>query len=180
MKNNKTRGQMFSGEFLLALVTFMAAFIIAMSMWSTTMRETMESENVKVMENTAVDAAENLIRTPGVPANWTVEEVLSVGLANSSRVLSERKVADFVYYMSDSNGSLCSGGSNYECNQYRLGMEGYNFYFNMTYMNGSTVQARNVSAYTGRLPLNETHVVTVTRSVIFNDEISRIYFTVWE
>lgn len=177
---NKMRGQMFSGEFLLALVTFMAAFIVAMSMWSTTLRETMESENVRMMENSAVDAAENLIRTPGVPANWTVEEVASIGLANRSRVLLERKVADFVYYMSDTNSSLCSGGSNYECNQYRLGMGGYNFYFNMTYMNGSTVAAQNVSAYTGRRPVNETDVVTVTRSAIYNDEISRIYFMVWK
>ncbi len=175
-------GQVFSGEFLLGFMLFMAALVIMLNLWDVSTSDVLTLENRRAMAEYSVEAAEKLVRTPGIPADWGVWNVTSLGLANESRVLMEHKLLSFKELMSDENTTLCSlpGSTNYDCNAYVMGIGGYDFYFNLTYLNDSTVTYNNVSYYTGRPPVNESERITVVRAALFNNELARIYFTVWE
>ncbi len=172
---------MFSGEFILSFLMFMTAFALLLGLWGASTRDIFQAESARTMEDLGTDAAEALVRTPGVPGNWTASDVSSLGLANDSRVLSERKVLEFMLYMNDSDDSLCpvAGATNYDCNLHMLGIGGYDAYFNVSSLDGSTLVLNGTEAYAGRRPQNQTDEVTVMRTVLLNDEITRLYVTVW-
>lgn len=175
------RAQIFSGEFIISFLVFITAFSLLIGLWGTSTRDIFAAESSRTMEDLGTDAAEALVRTPGVPENWTATDVTSLGLANGSRTLSERKVKEFMLYMNDSDDSLCpvAGATNYDCNLYMLGIGGYDAYFNLSYLDGSTAVVNGTKAYAGRKPQNQTDEVTIMRTVILNDEIARLYVTVW-
>jgi hypothetical protein len=174
-----SRGQLFSGEFLMSLVLFMAALIMVLGLWSNSTAEILRAEGMRTMEDMGVDASEALMRTPGIPSDWGVQNVTSLGLANESRVLLPAKVKAFSHYLSDNQSDLCVDGKNYECNLHMLGIGGYDMYFNLTYLNGSTVVIDGVPSYAGRRPVNDTEKMTVVRTALLNGEITRAYLTVW-
>jgi hypothetical protein len=172
-------GQVFSGEFILAFMAFMAALILLLNLWGTSTREVLNAESQATLEDYGVEAAEKLVRTPGTPLNWTSDDVLSIGLANESRRLMASKVLNFTHLMSDADTDLCGPESNYECNLYLLGIGGYNFHFNLTYLNKTQLVLDGMPAVTGRLPTAEQEEITVVRTALLNGEIVRMYFTVW-
>ncbi|MFH1054738.1 MAG: hypothetical protein V1744_01455 [Candidatus Altiarchaeota archaeon] len=178
-KTGEPRGQMFSGELLIALVVALAAIILILGLWSSSTREVLETEGFKDMEEAGVDAAEELVRTPGIPSDWGVENVTSLGLANESRILMPHKIRSFIEYMSNDVSTLCSGGMNYECNLHMLGMGGYQFWFNLTYMNGSTVNAEGTPAWTGVRPGSGNNTITIVRTAILEGKVTKMYLTVW-
>jgi hypothetical protein len=173
------KAQMFSGELLAGFLLFLAAVILILSIWNTTTREVLTTENDAAMEEMGSDMAEKLLRTPGNPENWVIANVTSLGLSNQSRVLMRDKVLAFVNMTKDDQYDLCNGERNYECNIHRLGIGGYNFYFNMTDLNGSAVEINNAQIISGRAPENETRSVTIERTGILDDKIVRIYITMW-
>jgi hypothetical protein len=173
------RGQLFSGEFLVSFLMFMAAFTLLMGMWDTSTKDLFTEESTNTMEEMTVGALENIVRTPGVPSDWGAENVTSIGLANDSRVLMPDKVKALAHYMADNASDLCTGGTNYECNTHMLGIVGYQFHLNLTYLNGTTVIVNGTLAAAGRNPVNETNKLTVQRTAILNGEITRVYLTVW-
>jgi hypothetical protein len=173
-------GQVFSGEFILAFLMFMASLIIIFGLWGNFTRDIIHGESMKSMEETAVDASEQLVRTPGSPPDWGRGNVTSIGLANESRILLPSKVKSFVRYMSTSAADPPCTQSNYECNIYMLGMGDYDVFFNISYLNGTTVTLDGTPVYAGKPSVNETNKITVVRTAILNDEISRVYLTVWK
>ena len=176
---SKSRGQVFSGEFIIGFLLFMACLALLLSLWDSSTRDILVAENLRSLEDHAVDAAEQLVRTPGFPAEWTVGNVTSVGLANESRVLSGRKLKEFVRYIRDNESNLCGSGSNYECNMHMLGVGGYYVYFNISYFNGSTASVDGMNIFSGRRPVNDTQRITVVRTALLNDEMTRVYLTLW-
>jgi hypothetical protein len=172
-------GQVFSGEFIVGFMLFMTALIVLLNLWSTTTREVLATESQATLEEYGVEAAEKLVRTPGTPLDWTIGDVESLGLANESRMLMPTKVLNFTHLMSDNKTDLCGPETNYDCNLYMLGLRGYNFYLNITYLNKTTVEMDGVSAHTGRLPVGEKDKITVLRTALLQDAITRVYLTVW-
>jgi len=175
---NRRKGQGFSTEFLLAYLIFSLVLILAFYLWNTTTADIIESKNRYEIEDKAVDLAEKLLRTRGIPANWSLADVESIGLADDSRILNPEKILAFIILMNSSN-------SNYENNKWLLGIGKYDFYFNMTDINGTTMiingtLLNDTLCATGKLPVNETSMITVPRVGILEDEIVKIRITVWE
>jgi len=177
----KDRGQVFSGELLIAYVVFTLVLIIVVYLWGNTVKDILESEDTYELEKRAVDVSEKLIRTSGSPETWNRTNVYSVGLVNDSRHLNEDKMLDFVYLMSPTEyENSCGGGiSNYECNKHLTGVGVYNFYFIMEYLNDSTVSINGQSCTTGKQPENEKNKVTMTRTGLLNTTIVRTKTVVW-
>jgi hypothetical protein len=173
-------GQVFSGEFILAFLMFMMALIIIFTIWGNSTREVMGGESMHGMEEMAVDAAEQLVRTPGSPSDWGPQNVTSLGLANESRILLPSKVLMFIRYINDSVTDPPCTQSNYECNLHMLGIGGYDVFFNVSYLNGTTVKIDDNNIMSGKYPVNDTEKITVVRTALLNDEVSRIYLTVWK
>ncbi len=172
-------GQMFSGEFLIAFMIFLIAVILMISIWSNQTSDILLVEKRINLEESGVEASEKLLRTGGEPFFWNSSNVSSFGLANESRELMVDKILSFVELTRDNLTGHCSGGSNYECNLYLLGMGGNQFLFNLTDLGGATLNLANVSAVSGRPPENVTESVTITRTAILDGDIVRLYFTVW-
>jgi hypothetical protein len=180
MKAPHRHGQVFSGEFVMAFLLFMVSFALMSNLWGTSMAGILEAENTNVMEEMAVNAAEQLIRTPGTPPGWSFDNVTAVGLANESRVLVPEKIANFTRFLGEGEDGLCGAGyKNYDCNLHMLGVGGYDVLFNISHLNGSTVRIGTVPSSVGRPPMGENHKLTVVRTAILTDETVRIYLTIW-
>ena len=175
----KSKSQLFSGEFLVSYLIFTTALVIVLYMWDSNLSEINAAERQQDMSDLGVKATEQLLRTPGSPRNWTADNFTVLGLANESRVLQRDKIAGFVFIMSATNNSLCLNATNYECNRYLLGLGRYDFAFNLTYMNDTTVRINNTLSFAGKYAVNETRRITVVRTAILDDNLVKLYFTVW-
>ncbi len=167
------RAQIFSAEFLLAYFIFSLALITAFYLWNSINSDILASERIYEIEEISVDTAEKLVNTAGLPYNWnSAGEILSIGLANESRILDQGKILKFKEIMNSSN-------SNYEDNKYILGIGRYDFYLNITDINETGISIGNQSLSAGKIPINETYKITTIRTAILNNEIVRIKLTVW-
>ncbi|MFH0860477.1 MAG: hypothetical protein V1921_04700 [Candidatus Altiarchaeota archaeon] len=177
----KTRSQLFGGEFFFAFFIFMMILTIIFFMWSYTLREIRKSNDFVDMQETAVNIGEQLLRTPGNPENWTAANAISVGLSNESRNLVGDKILRFIDMMDQSKyDNSCAGNiSNYYCSKYLLGVGKYDFHFQMTYLNGTVFQVYGRDAITGMEAVNETNIITVQRSALYESQIVRIVLTLW-
>ncbi len=174
------RAQMFSGDFLLGFVLFFAAFTLILGLWGTTTREILSSENYLAMEDAGSDAIEKLVRTEGSPADWGETSASSIGLANQSRILNSNKVVSFTRMMRDDETGDCGGGyTKYECNGHLLGLGGYAFRLNMSYINGTTLSLNGTGIVTGRAPIGDSYSLTLDRTALLGGEIVKVYLTVW-
>lgn len=167
----KKRAQVFSGEFLLAYFVFSLALITSIYLWNSINSDIVESEQLYDMEEIAVNSAEKLVNTRGLPDNWSSgEAILSIGLVNESRFLDQGKILKFVEIMNDSN---------YEDNKYLIGAGKYDFYFAITDTNGSIIRIGDQNISTGRFPVNWTGLTPV-RNAIFNNTIVQVRLIVWK
>ncbi len=176
------RAQVFSGEFLLAYFIFMVVLILCVLLWYNTTRDLTEAESYRIMEERSVDAAEQLVKTSGIPGNWNTSNIESVGLVNESRILSSEKIVGFVTLFDNSQyDGLCNdiSLSNYMCNRYLLGLGGYDFYYLITNLNGSNLTIGGVFPATGKAPQNQTRLLSVTRNALLDGEIVKTALTVW-
>jgi hypothetical protein len=138
-------------------------------MWTTTTLQINQSELVYTMDESATNAAEKLVRTGGLPRNWSkldVDNISAIGLVNESRVIDSGKLARFLRMMSNStvpsaydnpcnDGSVSPPPTNYECNKHFLGLGKYDFHFNLTYLNLSYLNLKDVHINdTGLAPLD--------------------------
>jgi len=175
MKLNK-KGQSFSLEGILSYVIFLAIFAVILFLWSSVTTTIIESEETYKVKELSDNIVESLIRNPGIPRNWTPANVEVIGLAKEPRILDENKVLSFVGMMNYSSG-------NYTINKHKLnlGRRGYNFefFFKITNTTGNVITLNNRSLVCGLEPRNATLIHTVIRTAILNDEIVKIYFTLW-
>ena len=178
----RKKGQMSSGEIVLAYFIFFIALTAAVTLWMDSSNRIQGTNRFTDFENTASDAAEKLIRTKGIPENWTEEDVSTIGLANEPMTLDNGKLIAFVKLMNDTEPSTkpgCSGISNYECNKELIGIGAYNFNFTILNLDGSPVQINNVTIVAGRNPVDVTDQLTLTRPVIVNNNVTKMVITFW-
>jgi len=165
------KGQLFSGEFLLAYVIFAVVLTMVLLLWTNTTGNINAAEEMYDMERLAVDVSEKLMKTPGFPEDWTTADVMSVGLVNDSGDMDPEKVMGFV--------ALMGNETNYEDNKHLLGIRLYEFYFYLENLSGSVVSVNGTPCVTGKSPVNETGRFTMKRAGVFNNTVVRSVLTVW-
>ncbi|MCK4491884.1 MAG: hypothetical protein KAU03_04620 [Candidatus Altiarchaeales archaeon] len=178
------RAQAFSTEFVFAYLIFMLVFSMTIFLWNTTIQDIIHSEEVYEMKEVGVDVTERLIRTAGVPEDWTNDSknVTVIGLATESRILDADKVKKFIEMYNSSNTNyddykhlMSLGGSDIG----RLG--GFDFEFRIDHLNGSIYTLDGLNCSTGR-PLNfssDAQYLTTKRTAILTDEIVRVTMIIW-
>jgi hypothetical protein len=183
--NNKAQAS--SAELLLAYFIFGICLTIFVTLWTMTMEKINSGERFDDFETLAANIAEKLVRTPGYPSNWSKDNVIVVGLAGEPRMLEYAKVRSFIDIMNDSKASSnpnCSGITNYECNKDLLGVGKHDFYLELQYMNwdsGNWTKAAvgDINCTAGRLPINDVEKITIMRTALFQQNITRVMFTLW-
>lgn len=163
------KGQLFSGDIAVATFMFMTALALAFFLWSSVSQDIQRSEDRKDMEWLAADSVEQLIRTPGVPEDWSIFTVRVPGIADD-RVINESKAADFVELMNSTN---------YGSNAHLMGIAPYEFYMNVTDLGGELVRVEGKEFTAGRAPSGASESVYMPRTAICNGTIARINYVVW-
>lgn len=176
----KKRGQLSSGEIIVAYFIFFLALTASITLWVDATNKINNRERLAEFQDAASDIAEKLVRTKGVPLNWTKEDVAAIGLAREARILSPEKILYFVELMNDSTTSSgCGAISEYECNKHLMGLGKYDFYFQLEDLEGEIINIGGVNCIAGRVPVNEAEKITIIRSAILEENITRIKFTLW-
>ncbi|MFA6035420.1 MAG: hypothetical protein WC759_00490, partial [Candidatus Micrarchaeia archaeon] len=117
------RGQAFSMDFILSAVIFGIVLVLLVPIWSTLTAQIREAEVRKDLQIATSAIADLLMRSPGSPANWSVDDVMSIGLANSAHELNTTKL-------------LRLRDIPYEDAKTVLGLDAYNFSINVSERNG--------------------------------------------
>jgi hypothetical protein len=176
------KGQVSSGEIVLAYFIFFIALTVAVTMWMDEINHVQVSSRFSDFEDSASDIAEKLVRTQGIPNNWDESSVATIGLADEPRVLSQSKILMFVDLMNESKASMnpnCTGDSNYNCSKSLLGVGKYDFYLTIEDLNGTVISVNNTKVIAGRYPVEETDKLTITRPSIVNNTIVQLKLTLW-
>jgi hypothetical protein len=176
------KGQVSSGEIVLAYFIFFIALTIAISMWVSEIEHIRTNNRFFDFEDAASDIAEKLVRTQGIPTNWDEDNVATIGLADEPRVLSRQKIKMFINLMNESKASTdpdCAGESNYNCSKSLLGVGKYDFYITIEDLNGTVIRVDNLTVIAGRYPVDETDKITIMRPSIVNNSIVQLKLTLW-
>lgn len=168
----KFKAQFFSSEVVVAYFIFSLAVIMIFFLWNTAIKEINQSEEIYNLEEQANNLGEKLVKTAGIPENWTKDDVMSVGLAREGqpRELEERKILEFLELMNES----------YLEKSHLLGLGKYDFFFNLTDINGTQLFLENLTCSAGRMPLEEKNKITTERTALWNDDIVKVKVIVWE
>ena len=181
------KAQVISTEFILASGIFLMILTSIFVLWNTTTSKMRESEILYEMDDVSTNAIEKLVRTVGYPKDWEdieVDNVSALGLITESRVLDEEKVLRFLnitgnFISPNPFDNPCSPPiTNYNCNRHFLGMGKYDFYFDITYPNGTTVRIQGQNCTSGVMP-GDAKKLTKKRNALLDKDIVKIKLTVW-
>lgn len=181
-KGRNTKAQASSAELLIAYFIFFVALTSSVVLWVTTVETVTSRERLDEFEDLAAGIAEKLVRTSGVPFNWTEENVSVIGLTDEPRELSKAKMLSFIRLMNDSaydNTCLDATLSNYECNKHLVGAGKHDFYLTLEDMNSTVIIIDNITYAAGRLPVDDVESISIARTAIFQENITRMRFTLW-
>jgi hypothetical protein len=72
-----------------------------------------------------------------------------------------------------------TNSTHYDTNGWLMGVGGYDFFINVTAMDGSQVYAGNLTFAAGLAPVEAKESISLMRTVIFNEDIVRVNFIIW-
>jgi hypothetical protein len=165
------KGQLFSGDIAIATVVFLTALSLALYLWDSTVDDINNAESMRDMARLGSEAIEQLVRTPGMPSDWNYATVEVPGLAQEDRVINATKAAYFIELMN---------ATNYEENGYLMGIGPYQFYMNVTDLDGDPVMVGNTTFLTGLVPESDYESLSLFRTAIYNETVVRLNFIVWK
>ncbi|MEK6954572.1 MAG: hypothetical protein AABX01_06175 [Candidatus Micrarchaeota archaeon] len=169
------RKGLFTSDFIVGLVIFIAALLIISPMWGSLNLQVDNQERTRDMQASALSATDTLIRTKGSPENWNNTFVKSIGLVEGEeRILSANKSRYFFLYMI----------SNYSDAKFRLGAGAYQLGAEMRDRNGNVVFYENVNFTNFTISADAREIAYAQRLVIlkYNDtsqEFVNLRLAVW-
>lgn len=160
------RGQIWSFDYAVSLFIFVSVLILILFYWSYASTETVTQIQLEQIEDRALTASDLLIRSQGVPSNWTTSTVLSIGLAGEEKILNRTKLLAFEQL-------------NYNTSKVVLGVGSYDFFFQLLHANGTVVSINGTAMTVGLSPTNASIIVPVERHVLYEGEIVTTQFQLW-
>lgn len=154
------KAQVWSLDFIVSLMIFMAALIPLFFAWNYVNMQNQQQIMFGEAENQALQVTDALVRTRGLPEGWDQTSVNVIGLASEENVLNATKVS----YL------LSMGGSDYERTR-AIMTGGYDFFLNITDINGT------VHGTIGTKPEGSA-IIPVERYCICNGRITKIEFAI--
>ena len=173
MNGKKMVGQIWSIDLAVSAVVFLGVVVFIFFIWNNVSLESQEQSAYRDVETRALILSDSLIRTPGVPADWTGTTVKVIGLAETcgvfcENVLSPGKVQEFV------------SGISYNTARGLLGLRNSEFYFALRDLNGTLLAPWGTPLEKGAAPSpNATVVVPTERFALLDGNMTRVVLTVW-
>lgn len=165
------KAQVWSIDFIVSVMAFTAVVALMLFVWKSASTQAGESIRIGELQKVALNAADMLVRSPGIPPNWTSEGVVFMGLAEREGVISPDKVSEML-------------GTGYNESRKALHIGSGEFYISLRDYNGTllnvTAAGNQTAAEHGSYPNGSGFVVPVERYVLFNGELARLRLIVWE
>lgn len=155
-----SKGQVITMDFFFAtLIFFVLIIITVVALYVYPIRLT-ETQIRNEMLTNAFQISDTFIKTPGIPSSWenNYSSIKIIGLADSDRILSEKKVNQFVNL-----------NYNYSLNLISF----YDFYFRI-------INSSNTEIITYGILPNGTIAVSVRRYILYNDDQATMELTLWK
>ncbi len=165
----KLSAQVWSMDFIASVIVFFSVVVLVIFAWNYTVGQNQEQLSFNAIENTALSASDTLLRTPGLPEDWTEVNVVTLGLASMDNVLNTTKVGRFLNLADDKVKTL-------------LGISNFEFYFELRYLNSSVIPWNSTQNITkGTYPTqNSKIIIPVERYVLYNNLPSKMGFLLWK
>ena len=154
------KAQVWSLDFITSVVIFLIVLVPLFFVWSYVNIQNQQQMLFDEVETLALSVSDSLIRTKGSPEGWDITNVRQIGLASEENVLNATKVSYF----------LTMGSTDYNRTRALL-TYGYDFFFNLTDMNGTSL------GIVGNKPENRM-VVPIERYCLLNERIVKLEFAV--
>jgi hypothetical protein len=86
------RAQLLTIDFILSIAIFISILLTLMTVWGSVDTQIKDLEDRRDLQSLSVAITDSLVRSTGNPADWNSTNVKSIGLAETERVLSLRKI----------------------------------------------------------------------------------------
>ena len=150
------KGQVWSLDMITSIVIFLLVLIPLFFIWTYMNMQSQQQIFFDDVENLALSVSDALIRTKGLPEYWDEADVNVIGLASEENVLNATKVSYF----------LSMASSDYNRTRTLL-TGGYDFFFNLTDLNGTSY------GIAGSKPADKM-LIPVERYCLYNERITKL------
>ncbi len=154
MSSNRI-GQIFTTDFVISIFLFLVLVNASYLLWIEAHNQQTGLSEERLLQQQSHHSASILARTPGYPANWTVDDVKIIGLAEPDHVLQEQKMIQ----LNDMSTDEIRQGLGYSSET--------NFVINVTNETG-TMQAEGNEFVWGTPPTDADDIATAERPVLVN------------
>jgi hypothetical protein len=127
-KYKNRKGQIWSLDFITSVIIFLIVLIPLLFVWTYVNIQNQQQILFDEVETLTLFISDSLIRTEGYPEGWDTVNVEQIGLASEENALNATKVSYFI----------SMGNSEYNRTRTIL-TGGYDFFFNMTDINGTSI-----------------------------------------
>jgi len=152
------RAQVWSLDFITSIIVFLVVLVPLFFIWSYVNAQSQQEILFDEVETLSLSISDALIRTGGMPEGWDNSSVTAIGLASEENVLNATKVFYF----------LSMGNSEYNRTRAIL-TGGYDFFFNITDINGTNY------GKIGNSP-QERMTIPIERYCLYNERLVKIEF----
>ncbi|MFH1445366.1 MAG: hypothetical protein ABIF08_02710 [Nanoarchaeota archaeon] len=161
------KAQVWSTDFIVSAVIFLSAFLLLMFSWSYVTIITQEQAATNDIESAVLEVTDILVRSPGLPKNWTVINVKSIGLAVKENELDDVKIENFL-------------ALDYGKSKDLLGIRNYDYYLEAYNLDNSTVKTQSgTDIIKGQYPADPAIVIPLERYALYNENIVKLKFVFW-
>lgn len=160
------KGQIWSLDFAMSVMIFSLLIVMLFFSWSYLYNQNLRQLEFADIENMGLVVSDSLIRGQGVPADWNATNVQTIGLAETDNVLDTGKVVTFF-------------SMNYLDARPLIGVSRYNYYIEMSDINGTLITYGGMNLTQGFYPSGAVMVVPVERFVIYNSSLAKFRFILW-
>lgn len=90
------KGQVFSSDMMASVFLFLIVASIVLFAWNSIIDNSVNDMQRKDMEITATRILDILVKTPGVPLDWELNDASVIGLANFDRTIDTAKLSALI------------------------------------------------------------------------------------
>ena len=144
-------------DFTASIVILLIVLIPALLLWSNIGSDASSQRAFLKAEKQSLMVTDLMVTTPGVPASWNNEDVISIGFADEKNVFSYQKLYEF----------------NRTDYQKLKTIFGYDFYFELKDINGTVYYTK------GQQPSFQNTTMPVERRGLYNERIVILDLTLW-
>lgn len=159
-KWKKSKGQVVTSDFMLAIIILMIVIGMAGSLWNRSMYLIAEKNKRTQMRRLGLAVSSMLVKSSGVPNDWDSDNVITIGLVDRPNVLNEDKILAFNSMEKSKIQDL-------------LGIESFDFSFRVRAVNDTILFDY------GTYPSGEIDVIVVRRLALYDTEPVYVEFGLW-